>query len=171
MKVLIALAALGFIILSAFDSTAIQASTPNSKIKTVTKTETVTSTVTTACRSITGPAGRIYCGPLFELLGYSIVAHTNTASFRFLDMYTETLIDSAQFYDQSSTYSLTCRSSGITGNVFDLGQIVICSGSGFSPAITTSSFDYGMQLSVNNPGDTELFLTQSWSASFLTVTP
>ncbi len=173
-KLLLALAALGVIFLTAFDSVAMQtssSSTPSFKIPTKTVTKTVTTTVTTSCSSITGPAGRVYCGPLFELLSYSIVAHSNRASVKFLIMYTETEINSAQFYDQSTTYNLTCNSSSTKGTVFDQGQVVTCSGSRFSPPITTSDYSYGMAISANNPGDTELFLTQSWSASFLTVTP
>ena len=173
-KLLLALVALGFIFLTAFDSFANQpaSTTLDSKVltKTVTQTATVTSTVTSSCHSITA-AGRVYCGPLFDLISYSIVAHSNSASVKFLAMYTETGIESAQFFDQGATFDLSCRSSGTSGSVFDQGQVVTCSGSGFSPAITASGYNYAMAISAYNPGDTELFLTQSWSASFLTVTP
>ena len=169
-KLLLALVALGFIFLTAFGSISIQASTPGTKVLYKTVTETVTTTETSSCHSITA-AGRFYCGALFDLLGYTINARSNTASVKFRVMYTETEISSAQFSDQGTTYNLTCRSASTTGTVFDKGQIVICSASGFSPRITVSGYDYAMSINANNPGDTELFLTQTWAASFLEVTP
>jgi hypothetical protein len=172
-KLSIALFALTFLFVTAFDSVAMQASTPGSKIltKTVTQTATVTTTLTSSCHSITGPAGRVYCGPLFDLLGYSIVAHSNTASVKLRVLYTETEVSSAQFFDQGTAYNLSCSSSSTEGSVFNGGQVVTCSASGFSPRITTTDYNYAMTINANNPGDTELFLTQTWSASFLTVTP
>jgi hypothetical protein len=171
-KLSLALAALVFIFLTAFDSVGIQASTPSSKIpiEIITQTETVTTTVTSSCHPITGPAGRTYCGPLFDLLGYTIDAHNNSASVELRVMYTETEINSAQFSDQGTNYNLACRSSSTTGSVFDRGQVVTCSASGFSPPITRSDYNYAMSINANNPGDTELFLTQTWGASYLQVT-
>jgi len=170
-KLFLALVAFAFIFWTSFDSLALQASTSGSNVPAETVTRTVTTTVTSSCHSITGPAGRVYCGPLFDLLSYSIDAHSNTASVKVRVMYTETEISSAQFFDQGTTYNLTCSSSSTRGSVFDQGQVVICTGSGFSPPITKSDNDYAMSINANNPGDTELFLTQTWGASFLQVTP
>jgi hypothetical protein len=189
LKLSLALVAIGFLIWSAFGSLPIQASTSGPNVlspainntktvyhsttiylggtKTVTSTKTVTTTVTTSsCHSITGPVGRVYCGALFDLLGYHIFADDNRAVVTLLILNSPTEIDSAQFLDLGVTYNLSCNSS-----VAEQGQVVICSASGFSPPISTSMFDYGMSVSAHNPGDTELFLTQSWSATFLTVTP
>jgi hypothetical protein len=190
LRLWLAIVGLGLVIWTAFGSLPFQASATGSNVlsstnthtktiyrsttvfpggtKTVTSTKTVTTTVMTlsSCHSITGPAGRVYCGPLFDLLNYRIFAHDNRASVTMLILNSPTEIDSAQFFDQGVTYNLSCRPS-----VADQGQVVTCSSSGFSPPISTTAYDYAMSVSAHNPGDTELFLTQSWSASFLMVTP
>jgi hypothetical protein len=140
------------------------------RTKTLTTTSDITTTSISSCTPITGPPGRVYCGPLFDILSYSIVAHNNSASVTLLILYTETAIDSAKFSNNGVSFDLSC-SSTTPGSTYLEGQVVNCSSSGFTPPITTSIPNVFMSVSAHNPGDTELFLTQSWGASFLTITP
>lgn len=130
---------------------------------TQTETRTITQGSTTTQTS-TSTTTTWYYPALFGVLGYAAFSSNNSASITLIALTYANVEVTASINGQYLTTSYLCQNSPMPYP----GQTIVCTGSGFSPAIQQSQF-YTLDVTAQSHGSLQTFLSQSFTQTFNAV--
>lgn len=130
-------------------------------------TQTETRTIpqgSTASQTTTSTTTTWYYPALFGVLGYAAFSSNNSASITLISLNYENVQVTASISGGTLATTYLCQNSLMPSP----GQTIVCTSSGFSPAIQKSQY-YTLDVTAQNHGSLQTFLTQSFDQTFNAV--